>query len=105
MLPEPVLPEVEVSLEPLPVVLELPVPMLPLPVLVPVRSSRSVVDEPDVVEPPVAPCALAGCAATSSPAMPRPATVPHPKYLIGSPSLLWFGARRLPWLSCWLSIG
>ena len=75
--------------------------LLPVPVAVPwssVLSVLSVVVEPscprllvglDVEAPPAVPlCARAGAAAASSPAIPRPATVPHPKYLIRTSLLL-----------------
>lgn len=63
--PVPIEPE-----EPLPVVLELdePVPIEPDELLV---DGSLEVDELD--------CAKPGCAATSNPAIPRPATVPQPK--------------------------
>jgi hypothetical protein len=57
----------------------------------PMRS----LDSPDVEEPPVVPyCACAGGAAASSPARPRPATVPHPICFIRNPPApCEFGAR------------
>ncbi len=48
-------------------------------------------------DPPVVPdCACTGCAATSSPAIPRLAAVPHPKYLIESSPWFVLGFRWEP---------
>jgi hypothetical protein len=91
-----------------PVLLPLPLPIEPeldepLPVELPVVDWSLVEPVEPVLEP--LDCAIVGCAATRSPAIPRPATVPQPKCFMCFPPSL----RSEPGESCrgrrvWLRI-
>jgi hypothetical protein len=77
----------------------------------PIRSPDLV--EPEDVEEPVEPvpevpaeplvCAQAG-AATSSPAVARPATLPHSIFIFPLHCSVGDGPGTLPWSSCWLPV-